>query len=727
MITYHRSPSLIRRARQLGTAWKIGLGFATVAVLMLLLAAAAHLGQRRVSQRLETIAAVRFPSSRSVDAITIGQMQVFRFVNGLMIRGLSAADRKIARTRLADGLAAVDEGRKAYDDLPRGDRSEAIWRATAAPYAEWKRAVQAVAEAAGARDAAELTGRDVASAEARLFAAWYGSRKALAALDAPMKELADQTAFEVEDERRRAADAVRTSTALMVMAILLGLVGLVIVGVMVARTVARNVQGLAGEARRLTLALAEEGDFEARGDAAKVSAEYRPVVVGMNDIVEAFTRRFRIVIEYMEKISRGELPPAITRENRGEFAVARDAINRAIEAIGRLVTDVELLSRAGEEGRLQVRADTSRHHGEFQRIVAGVNATLDAMLRPMEEAAHVLEALAKRDLRARVEGDYGGDHARIKEALNATAAALHDAIAQVTDSARHVSAAAGQIASASEEVAAGASEQASALEETSSSLESIAATTRQAAEDAQEANGLAQQASTAAAGGTAAMEQMSRAMERIKAAAEGTSEIIKNINEIAFQTNLLALNAAVEAARAGEAGRGFAVVAEEVRSLALRCKEAATKTDELIRQSVNEAGEGESTSKDVQERLRNITESVGKVSGIVAEIAAAAREQAAGIEQVNKAVAQVGHVTQQNAASSEESSSAAAELSGQSEELAAMVATFQLNASSGTAQRSSTKAGGAVLRSNGAAARMEIPIRRPERNVAPAGGAFKEF
>src|SRR5439155_21835086 len=165
-------------------------------------------------------------------------------------------------------------------------------------------------------------------------------------------------------------------------------------------------------------------------------------------------------------------------------------------------------------------------------------------------------------------------------------------------------------------------------------------------------------------------EQMWGAMERIRASAEGTSQIIKDINEIAFQTNLLALNAAVEAARAGEAGRGFAVVAEEVRSLALRSKEAALKTEELIRQSVKEAEEGEVTSRHVGDKLAEIAQSVAKVTNIVREISASAKEQATGIDQVTKAVSEMDKVTQRNAANSEQSSSAAAELSSQSEELA---------------------------------------------------------
>jgi methyl-accepting chemotaxis protein len=255
-------------------------------------------------------------------------------------------------------------------------------------------------------------------------------------------------------------------------------------------------------------------------------------------------------------------------------------------------------------------------------------------------------------------------------------------MAQVAEAVEQVSSASTQIASASQAVASGATEQASSLEETQASLESMSAKTREAASSADHANRLASGAKDSAEAGAAAMEQMSTAMTKVKTSAEGTSQIIKDISEIAFQTNLLALNAAVEAARAGEAGRGFAVVAEEVRSLALRAKEAAVKTEALIRESVKQATDGEATARQVSEMFSEILGAAHKVSGIVAQIALSAKEQAAGFEHMNKAIGEVDKVMQQNAASSEEASSAAEELSGQSKDLAAMVGNFRIARSS---------------------------------------------
>jgi len=438
-----------------------------------------------------------------------------------------------------------------------------------------------------------------------------------------------------------------------------------------------SVKALVADATTLSTA-AVAGKFDVRTDPSRHNGDFRRIVQGMNDTVEGIAGPLRVVAAYCEQISHGQIPPRRTKEVHGEVVQMQASLNRCVDALCALVEDVEGLAQTAVGGKLSARVDPARHEGAFRTALEGVNRTLDTTLAPVQEAAQVLEYLAARDLRARMAGSYLGEHARIKESVNAMAGALHDALAQVAQSVEQVSSAATQIAASSQAVASGASEQASSLQETTASFESISGATKQTAESAQQANQLARAARVAATDGSEAVHQMLGAMSRIKSSAEGTSQIIRDINDIAFQTNLLALNAAVEAARAGEAGRGFAVVAEEVRSLALRAKEAAAKTEELIRQSVKEAGDGEVTAKQVANKLTDIATGISKVTDIVAEIAAAAREQASGIEQVTHAVTEMDKVVQQNAASAEESSSAASELSGQAEELASMVAGFQL-------------------------------------------------
>jgi len=439
-----------------------------------------------------------------------------------------------------------------------------------------------------------------------------------------------------------------------------------------------NLRNVAGEVTGLTRAVVD-GRLSVRADASRFQGDWAALVKGVNDTLDAVVGPLAVAARYVERISAGELPEAIATEYRGDFAPVRDNLNRCVEALRRLVGDANGLAEAAQQGRLAVRADVQGHQGEFRRIVEGFNRTLDLTVAPVTEASAILEKLAARDLLSRMSGAYAGDHARIKVALNGTAAALHDALVQVASAVEQVSSAATQIASSSQAVASGASEQAAAIQDTTSSTEAVAAITRQAADSAQAASSLTSSVSALATEGAAAVEQMQGALTSIRTSAEGTSQIIRDINDIAFQTNLLALNAAVEAARAGEAGRGFAVVAEEVRSLALRAKEAATKTEALIRDSVTKAAEGELTGRHVAQKLGEIGGGVGKVSAIVSEIAAAARDQASGIAQVNRAVSEMDKVTQQNAASAEESSSAAAELNAQAEELAAMVGAFRLD------------------------------------------------
>jgi methyl-accepting chemotaxis protein len=167
-------------------------------------------------------------------------------------------------------------------------------------------------------------------------------------------------------------------------------------------------------------------------------------------------------------------------------------------------------------------------------------------------------------------------------------------------------------------------------------------------------------------------------MEDIHASSRKIADIIGVIDGIAFQTNILALNAAVEAARAGEQGRGFAVVAGEVRSLAQRSAEAAREIKTLISGSVVKVETGSRLVSEAGTTMREIVESVQRVSSIISEISNAAAEQSSGIGQVNAAVGHLDQMTQQNAALVEESAAASESLKDQAARLSQVVGVFRL-------------------------------------------------
>lgn len=379
------------------------------------------------------------------------------------------------------------------------------------------------------------------------------------------------------------------------------------------------------------------------------------------------------------QIAKGNIDQKIDYDGKDEIGDLGVAFRQTVDVLRKLTTDIQGLVESAKSGELDARLESDEFDGAYASVASGINEMLVATLSPVEEATTELEKLARRDLTARVTGDYQGDHARIKSAFNTAVENLENALSHVRASADQVSSASSQISGGSQSLAQSASEQASSLEEVSSSLEEMESMTKRNTANAQEARGMAEGARESSGKGSESMKRMSEAIEKIKSSSDETAKIITTIDEIAFQTNLLALNAAVEAARAGEAGKGFAVVAEEVRNLAMRSAQAAKDTSDLIDSSVKNAESGVSINQEVLSNFDEINKQIQKVGEVMGEIAESSQQQSEGIVQVTTAVGELNKVTQQNAANSEESASAAEELSAQSEEMLNMVSGFHLS------------------------------------------------
>jgi len=266
--------------------------------------------------------------------------------------------------------------------------------------------------------------------------------------------------------------------------------------------------------------------------------------------------------------------------------------------------------------------------------------------------------------------------APIATVLKSTIAKMEIAMRDVGASASGVERAAMEIASGNADLSRRTEVQAGSLQETAASMETLARIVKQNAEHAQDASRLADAASTVAREGGAVVAQVVDTMQGIAQSAKEVVDIIGVIEGIAFQTNILALNAAVEAARAGEHGRGFAVVASEVRGLAQRSATAARDIKHLIESSTSRVDTGTVLVDQAGTTMRDVVESVGRVTRIVGDITGASREQATGIAQVHETIVQMDEMTQHNAALVEQAASAAASLHESAEVLRQVVSAF---------------------------------------------------
>jgi methyl-accepting chemotaxis protein len=414
---------------------------------------------------------------------------------------------------------------------------------------------------------------------------------------------------------------------------------------------------------------AVEGQLDARADATKHQGDYRKIVEGVNDTLDAVIGPLNMTADYVDKISKGDIPAEITAAYKGQYNLIKNNLNACIRAVTALIADARMLSEAAVAGKLETRADAARHQGDFQKIVLGVNATLDAVVEPILDVQRVMAAMEGGTLTETIVKPYQGDFDTLKHAINNTIAKLSDTIGQINTAADALNNAAAQVSQTAQSLSQSSSEQAASVEETTSSIEQMTASISQNTENARVTDGMASKAAREANEGGEAVSQTVEDMKSIAGK-------IGIIDDIAYQTNLLALNAAIEAARAGDHGKGFAVVAAEVRKLAERSQIAAQEIGSLAGSSVVQAERAGNL-------LTEMVPSIRKTSDLVQEIAAASQEQSTGVTQINAAMSQLNQATQQNASASEELAATAEEMGSQSAQLTSLMSFFKTGQESG--------------------------------------------
>lgn len=370
--------------------------------------------------------------------------------------------------------------------------------------------------------------------------------------------------------------------------------------------------------------------------------------------------------------------PAAARADMPAFLASFSALEDKNEALSSLIE--AHTTQAREAGQAAVSQAA-------MMLVLGITLTcallglitwhlMRSVLRPLEKSVQAARAIARGNLRERIDVDSDDETGQLQRALVEMQSNLRQMIDNIRQQSEQLQQTVGSLDDTSQHILHSANAQSEGATSIAAAMEQMIQNIAQIAHHTRDAQSISAQSEGLAGSGGQVILDVVEGMNRIAAAVNESSttitalgqsseqiySIIQVIKSIAEQTNLLALNAAIEAARAGEAGRGFAVVADEVRSLAARTAQSTqeiTAMIERIRSSTGDAvtsmqtgvtsvGEGVALARQAGESISAIRSGTQHAAQVVEEISHNIDEQSKASQEVAQRVEQIAQLSQHN-------------------------------------------------------------------------------
>jgi methyl-accepting chemotaxis protein len=189
--------------------------------------------------------------------------------------------------------------------------------------------------------------------------------------------------------------------------------GLLVSGFLTRRLIKQPISNLIAATERMAL-----GDCDAR-----VDVKSKDEIGKLSQSFNAMAGNIREGALAAARIAAGDLD--VTLPVRSEKDLLNHNLNGMIKNIQLLVTDINTLAESAIQGQLSVRADESGLNGDFRKIVAGINRTLEAIVQPFDDGVGVLQKMSVNDLTSQMEpAKYQGMLRQFAEQINSVRSSL---------------------------------------------------------------------------------------------------------------------------------------------------------------------------------------------------------------------------------------------------------------------------------------------------------------
>ena len=142
----------------------------------------------------------------------------------------------------------------------------------------------------------------------------------------------------------------------------------------------------------------KEGQLSVRADAKKFEGGYREIILGINGTMDAVVNPLNMAAEYVDRISKGDIPKKITEEYKGDFNTIKDNLNICIDSLSGVIDEMNKMYLGQKAGDIEATIPVDKFQGAYQKMANGVNESVKLHVANILKILDVLSSYGEGDL-----------------------------------------------------------------------------------------------------------------------------------------------------------------------------------------------------------------------------------------------------------------------------------------------------------------------------------------
>ena len=184
-------------------------------------------------------------------------------------------------------------------------------------------------------------------------------------------------------------------------------------------TMVDQLNAFAAEVTRVAREVGTDGNLGGQAQVPGVAGTWKDLTDNVNVMAANLTEQVRGIVKVVTAVANGDLQQKLTVKAKGEVAALAETINNMTETLATFAAQVTSVAReVGVEGRLGGQANVPGAAGTWKDLTGNVNLLAANLTTQVRAIAEVATAVTKGDLTRSIQVEARGEVAELKDNIN---------------------------------------------------------------------------------------------------------------------------------------------------------------------------------------------------------------------------------------------------------------------------------------------------------------------